>query len=91
MTNAEIKRKIRTDCDEYEWDIECKEENKTRKQIKTRPGPNFQMIITLAYHRLPISPLASFSFSFKKKILPTLYTTVHLGHEEIAGRHLQWL
>lgn len=50
------------------------------------------MIITLAYHRLPISPLASFSFSLKKKkILPTLYTTVHLGHEEIARRHLQWL
>ena len=34
MTNAEIKRKIRTDCDEYEWDIECKEENKTRKHAR---------------------------------------------------------
>lgn len=79
MTNAEIKRKIRTDCDEYEWDIECKEENKTRKQIKTRPGPNFQMIITLAYHRLPISPLASFSFSFKKKNPPNTLHHSALG------------
>lgn len=50
------------------------------------------MIITLAYHRLPILPLASFSFSlFFFFVFLALCTTLHTGPEEIAGRHLQWL